>query len=99
LSRRRSALWCCEPRKLPYLYIQGKRKQVERSIFYGNALQETQRRNVRISKGERYKNDFTPPPELKPDDTTVLLYDAKKVDRDRVIDLSGHGNDGIWKTP
>ena len=64
-----------------------------------DGLFKGQMRNVRISKGERYKNDFTPPPELKPDDTTVLLYDAKKVDRDRVIDLSGHGNDGIWKTP
>jgi hypothetical protein len=58
-----------------------------------------QMRYVRISKGERYLKDFRPSPELKPDETTVLLYDAKRVDGDRVIDLSGKGNDGIWKTP
>jgi hypothetical protein len=58
-----------------------------------------QMRYVRISKGERYQKDFRPSPELKPDETTVLLYDAKRVDGDRVIDLSGKGNDGIWKTP
>jgi len=64
-----------------------------------DGLFKGQMRYVRISKGERYQKDFTPPPELKPDGTTVLLYDAKRVDGDRVIDLSGHGNDGIWKTP
>jgi hypothetical protein len=58
-----------------------------------------QMKYVRISRGERYEKDFTPSPELKPDKATVLLYDAKSVDGDRVIDLSGKGNDGIWKTP
>jgi serine/threonine protein kinase len=56
-----------------------------------------QMRCVRISKGERYKADFTPTDSFTPDDSTVLLYDAKHVDGDRVLDLSSSGNDGIWR--
>jgi hypothetical protein len=28
-----------------------------------------------------------------------VIYDGKRVDGDRVIDLSGKGNHGKWKTP
>ena len=58
-----------------------------------------QMRCVRISKGERYTKDFTPAESFIADDDSLVIYDGKRVDRDRVIDLSGHGNDGIWKTP
>lgn len=53
-----------------------------------------QMRCVRISKGERYQGDFTPTDSFKPDDSTVLIYDGRHVDGDRVIDLSSNGADG-----
>jgi hypothetical protein len=56
-------------------------------------------RCVRISKGERYTKDFTPTESFTADDDALVIYDAKSVDGDRVIDLSGKGNHGIWKTP
>ncbi len=56
-----------------------------------------QMRCIRISKGERYQDDFTPTDSFTPDDSTVLLYDGKHVDGDRVIDLSPNGHDGRVK--
>ena len=56
-----------------------------------------QMRCVRISKGERYTDDFTPSESFTADDNALVIYDAKSVDGDRVIDLSGNGNDGIWR--
>ena len=52
---------------------------------------------VRISEGERYVADFTPEEDLEPDGATVLLYDGKHLDGDRVIDRSGRRNDGRWE--
>ena len=56
-------------------------------------------RSVRISRGERYQGDFKPesnfiPDESKSDVQAVLIFDGSKVEDDRVIDLSGNGNDG-----
>jgi hypothetical protein len=40
---------------------------------------------------------FTPADSFTPDESTVLLYDGKHVDGDRVIDLSPNGHDGRVK--
>lgn len=56
-----------------------------------------QMRCIRISKGERYRDDFTPADSFTPDESTVLIYDAKHVDGNRVIDLSSNGFDGYVK--
>ena len=56
-----------------------------------------QMRCIRISKGERYQDDFTPADSFTPDDSTVLIYDGKHVDGDQVIDLSSSGGDGRWR--
>lgn len=59
-------------------------------------------RCVRISRGERYSADFEPERSFGPDvvdvpHRTVLIFDGSEVDGDRVIDLSGEGNDGTWR--
>lgn len=59
-------------------------------------------RSVRISKGERYNADFVPEERFAKDDkvsesNTLLIYDGSSFDNDRIIDLSGHGNDGVWQ--
>ena len=59
-------------------------------------------RCLRISQGERYKADFTPEERFAKDASdnpskAVLIYDSLHIDEDRVIDLSGHGNDGRWE--
>jgi hypothetical protein len=56
-------------------------------------------RSVRISKGERFKGDFVPDEAFAKDAAdapvrAVLIYDGSAVEGDRVIDLSGVGNDG-----
>jgi len=56
-----------------------------------------QMRCVRISKGERYTKDFTPAESFTADDDSLVIYDGKSVDADRVIDLSGKGNHGKWR--
>jgi len=58
-------------------------------------------RSVRISKGERYSDDFTPEEHFDRDaddaaNKAVLIYDGSRTDGDRVFDLSGEGNDGTW---
>ena len=55
-------------------------------------------KGVRISKGERYRDDFVPTPaeSLQSDDATLALYDGKQ-DGDRVIDASLNENDGAWR--
>jgi polygalacturonase len=54
-------------------------------------------RCVRISKGERYRDNFAPPESFKADADSVVIYDAKRVDGRRIIDLSGKGNHGAWR--
>jgi hypothetical protein len=61
-------------------------------------------RSVRISKGERYKDDFVPEEKFgrDADDAqvrAVLIYDGSAVAGDRVLDLSGAGNHGTWDRP
>jgi tRNA A-37 threonylcarbamoyl transferase component Bud32 len=56
-----------------------------------------QMRCVRISKGERYKEDFTPNESFAADDDSLVIYEGKRVDGDRVIDLSGKGHHGKWR--
>lgn len=56
-----------------------------------------QMRCVRISKGERYRDDFNPVESFNADDTSLVIYDAKSVEGNRVIDLSGKGNHGFWR--
>jgi len=56
-------------------------------------------RCLRISSGERYSDDYEPESSFSPDTANaphrgVLIYDGSKVEADRVIDLSGGGNDG-----
>lgn len=57
-------------------------------------------RSVRISKGERYIADFVPDKEFVKDTKdaackAVLIYGRGAMDGDKVIDLSGNGNDGV----
>jgi len=54
-------------------------------------------RSLRITRGERYHEDFTPDVHFKADDDAVLLYDGSKTDGDKVLDLSGHENHGTWQ--
>jgi hypothetical protein len=59
-------------------------------------------RSVRISKGERYKDDFVPDEAFAKDGVgapakAVLIFDGAAVEGDRVTDLSGAGNDGRWE--
>ncbi|MCC6417797.1 MAG: hypothetical protein IT429_06060 [Gemmataceae bacterium] len=59
-------------------------------------------RCVRISKGERYKEDFVPDEAFTKDGAdapakAVLIYDGSAVEGDRVLDRSGSGNDGRWE--
>jgi serine/threonine protein kinase len=60
-------------------------------------------RSVRISKGERYLGRFEPEISFvadKADDPcqAVLIFDGANIEGDRVVDLSGSGNDGKWLT-
>ena len=59
-------------------------------------------RSVRISRGERYTDEFTPEQEFVKDaadapSKAVLIYDGSSVEGDKVIDLSGEGNHGRWE--
>jgi serine/threonine protein kinase len=56
-----------------------------------------QMRAVRISRGERYVADFTAPTTFRPDESTVLLYDAAKTRGTTALDLSGKGNHGLMR--
>ena len=59
-------------------------------------------RSVRISKGERYNNNFLPDEAFAKDAKdaplkAILIYDGAAVECDRVLDRSGAGNDGRWE--
>ena len=56
-------------------------------------------RAVRISKGERFHDHFLPDQSFaaEGDDQAVLIYDGQSVEGDRIIDRSGHGNEGEWQ--
>ncbi|HQZ64394.1 MAG TPA: protein kinase [Planctomycetaceae bacterium] len=49
---------------------------------------------VRISKGSRYENEFTPEATFLSDDRTVLLYDLRVVAGGKIVDLSESDNHG-----
>jgi hypothetical protein len=56
-------------------------------------------RSMRISSGERYRDEFQPPPNFTASDNVdsskaVLIYEPAAVKNDRVIDRSGSGHDG-----
>ncbi len=54
--------------------------------------------SVRISRGELYTDEFTPPPmKLPQQDSTLLLYRIDEGQGDRLTDLSGHGHHGTIK--
>jgi hypothetical protein len=57
-------------------------------------------RNIRISSGIRYTDDFDPPPEFnkrqdKEGFKTILIYDAANGMNDQIPDLSGNKKDGV----
>ena len=59
-------------------------------------------RSIRISNGERFQDNFVPNEKFVADlDSallrSVLIYDGSAVQGNRVIDLSGAGNDGQWE--
>lgn len=61
-------------------------------------------RCLRVSRGERYSEDFEPASSFVPDAAdaphrAVLIYDGSKVEGERVVDLSGEGNDGVLARP
>lgn len=95
-----------------YLYVNGKKvwnsaacKPVEDSSFLIGGGSTTsiseqflgQIRCVRIRRGERFSNSFTPDHDFAADDSTVLIYEGDDVDGLKVLDMSGNGNDGTWK--
>ena len=58
-------------------------------------------RSIRISRGERFQDDFVPDERFVKDTVdaqsrALLIYSGESVEHDRVIDLSGNGNDGRW---
>jgi hypothetical protein len=53
-----------------------------------------QMRDVRISRDERYTDEFTPAKTLDADGQTLLLYSGSAVEGDVVTDRSGNGNHG-----
>jgi hypothetical protein len=59
-----------------------------RDEFFG------QIRTLRISKGERYIENFVPTLNFEPDDQALVIYQGDKVDGTRIIDLSGNRNHG-----
>ena len=54
-------------------------------------------RCARISKGEVYLADFTPDEQFDSTENAMLIYDGRHTDGDKVIDLSGKGNHGVWE--
>lgn len=59
-------------------------------------------RCVRVTKGERYNADFVPDEVFVKDaedapTKAILIYDGVVVERVRVVDQSGAGNDGRWQ--
>ena len=59
-------------------------------------------RTVRITAGERYKDDFLPDETFMKDADAapvkaILIYNGADVEGERVIDLSGEGNHGTWQ--
>ena len=62
----------------------------------------SQFRCLRISHGTRYSEDFEPEKSFVADpkdfpSRAVLIYDGSKIEGNRVIDLSGGGNDGHFE--
>jgi len=60
-------------------------------------------RSVRISRGERFRENFQPDEEFSQDPPeaavrAVLIYDGASVEGDQILDLSGNGNHGTWQT-
>ena len=53
-------------------------------------------RGVRISRGERYAENFVSQEAFGKDDESVLIYDGT-TEQGRVVDLSGSGNHGAWE--
>jgi hypothetical protein len=51
-------------------------------------------REIRISKGTRYAEPFTPPPSFAKDATSALIYRASDTNGKKVLDLSGNGRVG-----
>ncbi len=71
---------------------------------HSNLFFHGQIRCLRVSRGERYSADFEPVSSFSPDSTdvphrAVLIYDGSKLEGERVIDLSGEGNDGKVRIP
>ena len=60
-------------------------------------------RSIRISKGERFDENFIPDDQLNgttdSDSSveTLLVYEATRTDGERVLDISGHKNHGSWQ--
>ena len=58
-------------------------------------------RSVRISAGERYKEDFVPDERFEFDSGSsaraLLIYDGSQTEGERVLDLSGNDNHSIWQ--
>jgi serine/threonine protein kinase len=52
-------------------------------------------RTVRVSRGQRYANDFTPPQAFEPDDDAVFIYDPARTEGGVAFDVSGHKNHGV----
>jgi hypothetical protein len=78
-------------------FVVGNVGEDHRNLFFKGQI-----RCVRISRGERYQANFEPefnfaPTYTKADKNAVLIFESPNIEGDRVIDLSGNGNDGHWE--
>ena len=83
-----------QPPSRPTHFVIGNVGEVHNHLFFQGQI-----RCLRISQGERYSADFEPELSFAPDAAdlphhAVLIFDESKVEGERVIDLSGSGNDG-----
>lgn len=83
-----------QPPSRPTHFVIGNVGEDHNNLFFHGQV-----RCLRISRGERYSSDFVPESSFSSDSAdvphrAVLIYDGSKVEGERVIDLSGEGNDG-----
>lgn len=88
-----------QPPSRPTHFVIGNVGEDHNRLFFRGQI-----RCLRISRGERYSAEFEPESSFVPDNAdaphrAVLIYDGSNVEGERVIDLSGGGNDGVLARP
>ena len=88
-----------QPPSRPTHFVIGNVGEDHNRLFFRGQI-----RCLRISRGERYSAEFEPESSFVPDAAdashrALLIFDGSKVEGERVIDLSGGGNDGVLARP